>query len=77
MTAGPEVKRFDEIKVGDFVVVRYMESLTLELKKGGAGIRESSEKEQTARRSRARARPAARRAASPSSPTWSRWIGRR
>jgi Cu/Ag efflux protein CusF len=47
--AGPEVKRFDEIKVGDFVVVRYLESLTLELKKGGAGIRERSEKQDTAR----------------------------
>ena len=48
VTAGPEVKRFDEIKVGDLVVVRYTESLTLELKKGGAGIRERSDKQQTA-----------------------------
>jgi hypothetical protein len=45
VTAGPEVKRFDEIKVGDLVVVRYTESLTLELKKGGAAIRERSEKQ--------------------------------
>lgn len=49
VTAGPEVRNFDQIKVGDFVVVRYMESLTLELKKGGGGIRERSEKQDTAR----------------------------
>ena len=49
VTAGPEVKRFDEIKVGDLVVVRYTESLTLELKKGGAAIRERSEKQEKAR----------------------------
>ena len=35
MTAGPEVKNFDQIKVGDRVVVRYVEALSLELKKGG------------------------------------------
>ncbi len=43
LTVGPEVKNFDRIKVGDLVVVRYVEALTLELKKGGAGIRERSE----------------------------------
>ena len=42
VNAGPEVRNFDQIKVGDLLVVRYMESLTLELKKGGAGIRERS-----------------------------------
>jgi Cu/Ag efflux protein CusF len=35
ITAGPEVKNFDQIKVGDQVVARYVEALTLELKKGG------------------------------------------
>jgi len=34
ITAGPEVKNFDQIKVGDMVVVRYIEALSLELKKG-------------------------------------------
>ena len=43
VTVGPEVKNFDQIKVGDVVVARYLESLTLELKKGTAGIRERVE----------------------------------
>ena len=43
--AGPEVKNFDQIKVGDQVVVRYVEALTLELKKGSGGIRERVERE--------------------------------
>ena len=34
--AGPEVKNFDQIKVGDQVVARYVEALSLELKKGGS-----------------------------------------
>lgn len=33
VVASDEVKRFDEIKVGDFIVARYLEALTLELKK--------------------------------------------
>jgi hypothetical protein len=43
--AGPEVKNFDQIAVGDQVVVRYVEALTLELKKGSGGIRERVERE--------------------------------
>jgi Cu/Ag efflux protein CusF len=43
LTAGPEVKNFDQIKVGDSVVARYIQSLTLELKKGAAGVRERVE----------------------------------
>ena len=35
VTAGPEVKNFDKLKVGDQVDLRYVEALTLELKKGG------------------------------------------
>ena len=35
ITVGPEVKNFDQIKVGDQVAVRYLEALSLELKKGG------------------------------------------
>ena len=45
VTAGPEVKNFDQIKVGDQVVLRYVEALTLELKKGSGGIREKVERE--------------------------------
>ena len=33
VVAGPEVRNFDQIKVGDQVTVQYQESLTLELKK--------------------------------------------
>jgi len=35
VTAGPEVKNFAQIKVGNRVDVDYIEALTLELKKGG------------------------------------------
>ena len=34
VTAGPEVKNFDQMDVGDTVHVRYVEALVLELKKG-------------------------------------------
>jgi len=37
VTAGPEVRNFDQIKVGDTVKAKAIESLTLELLKGGAG----------------------------------------
>ena len=48
LQAGPEVKNFDRIKVGDYVVVRYVRALSLELKKGGSGIRERSDKADSA-----------------------------
>ncbi|MBV9192148.1 MAG: hypothetical protein JOZ85_16825 [Betaproteobacteria bacterium] len=35
MIAGPEVKNFEQLKVGDFVTVRYFQSLALELGKPG------------------------------------------
>src|SRR5438094_4664134 len=35
ITAGPEVKNFAQMKVGDQVDAEYVEALTLELKKGG------------------------------------------
>lgn len=35
IVAGPEVKNFAQMKVGDNVDVQYVEALTLELKKGG------------------------------------------
>lgn len=38
VVAGDEVKNFDQIKLGDFVVARYVQALTLELRKTkGAG----------------------------------------
>ena len=35
LTAGPDVKNFDQIKVGDQVNVEFIQALTLELPKGG------------------------------------------
>jgi len=35
VTAGPEVKNFAQLKVGDQVNIEFLESLALELKKGG------------------------------------------
>lgn len=35
VTAGPEVRNFAQMKVGDTVDAKYVEALTLELKKGG------------------------------------------
>ena len=43
--AGPEVKNFDQIKAGDEVAARYMEALTLTLKKGSGAPREMVESE--------------------------------
>ena len=38
LQAGDEVKNYDQIQLGDNVVARFMQSITLELKKGGKGI---------------------------------------
>ncbi len=35
VTAGPNVKNFDQMKVGDQVMLEYVEALSIELKKGG------------------------------------------
>jgi len=37
VVAGPEVKNFDQLKVGQKVKAEYSEALSLELKKGGGG----------------------------------------
>jgi len=49
IVAGDEVRNFDQIKVGDLVVARYLEALTLELRKtkaaagaGDAAVREGA-----------------------------------
>jgi hypothetical protein len=49
IVAGDEVKNFDQIRLGDFVVARYMQALTLELRKTKAGVRETTEREMAAR----------------------------
>lgn len=45
VTAGPEVKNFAKMKVGDQVNIEYLEALTLELKKGGGLIVQRTVKE--------------------------------
>ena len=47
LPVGPEVQNFDQIRVGDLVAVRYLEALTLELKKRGTAKRERTERELT------------------------------
>lgn len=49
LTAGPDVRNFDQIKVGDSVVVRYAEALTLTLKKDGKELRGTTESTDAAR----------------------------
>ncbi len=48
VVAGEEVKNFDQIKVGDQLVVQYLQALTLEVKKGG-GVRELQQESDAAR----------------------------
>ena len=43
VTAGPEVKNFDQLKVGDQVDMKYAEAVTMELKKGGGMIVQRTE----------------------------------
>ncbi|HEX5092743.1 MAG TPA: hypothetical protein VFV84_08655 [Burkholderiales bacterium] len=38
LQVGDEVKNYDQIQLGDNVVARFLQSITLELKKGGTGI---------------------------------------
>jgi hypothetical protein len=38
VVAGDDVRNFDQIKVGDFLVVRYLQSLALELQKAKTGM---------------------------------------
>jgi len=49
VTAGPDVRNFDQIKVGDMVMARYMEALTLTLKKDGKELRAKTEQTDAAR----------------------------
>ena len=48
LPVGSEVQNFDQIKAGDIVVVRYLEALSLDLKKSGSGIRERTETQSVA-----------------------------
>lgn len=44
LAVSEEAKNFDQVQLGDHVVVRYIRALTLELKKTGSAIMERSEK---------------------------------
>ena len=48
VTAGPEVKNFDRLKVGDQVTAQYFEALTLELKKRGGLVVARTDKDAAA-----------------------------
>jgi Cu/Ag efflux protein CusF len=56
-TAGEQVRNFDQLRVGDKVTAEYAAAVSLELKKGGKELRQSSEK-QAADRAPAGAKPA-------------------
>ncbi len=43
VTAGPEVKNFDQMKVGDKVTAEYLRAVALELKKGGGLVVQRTE----------------------------------
>jgi len=45
--AGPEVKNFAQLKVGDIVTLNFIQSLALELKKGGQELRQRVESGET------------------------------
>jgi hypothetical protein len=49
ITAGPDVRNFDQVKVGDMVTVKYVEALTLTLKKDGKELRNMTETPAAAR----------------------------
>jgi Cu/Ag efflux protein CusF len=49
LTLGPDVRNLDQVKVGDRVVVRYVEALSLTLMKGGKELRSSTEVADAAR----------------------------
>ncbi len=58
IVAGDEVRNFDQIKVGDLVVTRYVEALTLELKKTKVAAGDVKVREEAAK-AKAGERPAA------------------
>jgi len=41
--AGPEVRGFDQVRAGDLVVVRYLEPVLIEIRKGGTAAQERFE----------------------------------
>ena len=58
VVAGEQVRNFDQIRIGDVVSAEYTRALTLELKKGGGGVSDRTEKD-AALRAPAGAKPGA------------------
>ena len=77
VVASDEVKRFDEIKVGDSIVARYIEALTLELKKTRVAAGDVKVREELARSKPGEQPAGSVRARSAPSPMSSPWIRRR
>jgi len=71
IVAGDEVRNFDQIKVGDKVTVKYLESLTIELKRTARRWSDGPRRATCSAPRRARSRAASPSTRSPSSPTWS------
>ena len=69
VVCGDECRNFDQVKVGDHVVVRYAQSLLLELKKPGTAPQPMTVEEAAGAPSRASARAAPRRVRSSFWPT--------
>jgi Cu/Ag efflux protein CusF len=49
LTVGPDVRNLEQVKVGDRVAVRYLEALTLTLKKDGKALPSSTKASDAAR----------------------------
>jgi Cu/Ag efflux protein CusF len=49
LTVDPEVRNLEQVKVGDLVVVRYLEALSLTLKKNGKELRSRTDSSDAAR----------------------------
>ncbi len=77
LVAGEDVRNFDQIKLGDFVVARYAQALTLELKKTRVAAGDVVVREEAAKAKPASVRPSPAGARSPPLPTSPRSIRRR
>lgn len=75
VVAGPEVRNFDQIQVGDMVVVEYMRALSLELKKGGK-VRERADNEAALRAAPGQKPGVSVARETTSWPTWWAWTRR-
>ena len=68
LAVDPEVRNLDQVKVGDLVVVHYLEALSLTLKKNGKDLRAATESSGNAARAPAGRSPALRQCGRSKSP---------